>query len=60
VGGSAGIAVLNTVAAIHGYVAAAGAGAAILAAAALVAAVVIDAGRPAPRVAGHAPGGAPR
>jgi EmrB/QacA subfamily drug resistance transporter len=34
VGGSAGIAVLNTVAAIHGYVAAAGAGAAILAAAA--------------------------
>ena len=56
VGGSLGIAVLNTAAAVHGYSAAAATGAAILAAAALIAALVIDAGRPAPRVAGHAMG----
>jgi predicted MFS family arabinose efflux permease len=60
VGGSVGTALLNTVAAVLGYAAAAGAGAVILAAAALVAAVAINAGRPAPRVAGRAPGGAAR
>jgi EmrB/QacA subfamily drug resistance transporter len=57
VGGSVGTALLNTVAAVLGYAAAAGAGAVILAAAALVAAVAINAGRPTPRVAGRAPGG---
>jgi predicted MFS family arabinose efflux permease len=60
VGGSVGTALLNTVAAVLGYSAAAGTGAAILAAAALVAAVAINAARPAPRVAGRAPGGTAR
>jgi EmrB/QacA subfamily drug resistance transporter len=60
VGGSVGTALLNTVAAVLGYAAAAGTGAVILTAAALVAAVAINAGRPAPRVAGRAPGGAAR